>query len=144
MTPASDEHLLGEARLPAADQDFVTNLPDRLDQTLDGCTQGAIREAHTVLTELLTNAFRHAAPPYRVRLTAQHDGLLVRIAVTDGTGRSTEPWTLRRGLHVVRELCPSWGITPDPVDGTLGKTVWAELPVLVPPRSTQDAHRRRP
>lgn len=124
--------VLGEAHFPVADKGFLTALPEWVRDALTGCTPGAAGEARAVLTELLGNAFRHAAPPYRLRVTAERRGFLIRLAVTDGTGRGPSAWRLGRGLRVVRGLCPNWGITPDGVDG---KTVWAELPVLVPPGS---------
>lgn len=128
------ERVLGEAHLPVVDEHFLTALPDWLRDVLHGCTSGAISEAWTVLAQLLANAYRHAAPPYLVRVTAERQGFLIRLAVTDGSGRGGAAWDLRRGLRVVRGLCPSWGVTPDAGDGAHGKTVWAELLVLVPPR----------
>jgi hypothetical protein len=105
------------------------DLPTWLDVTLRGCTRGVVREAAYVLTELLTNARRHAAPPYRMWVAARHNGHLIRLAVDDGAAPPEQPWSFGKGLFVVRGLCPGWGVAP--AGG--GKTVWADLPVLVAP-----------
>lgn len=109
------------------DPDF--NLPAWLATPLRGCTQGVLREAAYVLTELLTNAQKHAAPPYRVWVAARSRHL-IRLAVDDGVAPPATLWPPGKGLFVVRGLCPSWGVLADGA----GKTVWADLPVLVGPR----------
>lgn len=143
--PGSVGRALDEVHLAAAETRFPAGLHGWLRDTLDGCTHGAIREAGTVLGELVTNAFRHAAPPYRVRLTTSRRGHLIRLAVADGAPGDAGGWRLGRGLLIVRGLCPQWGVMPDQVgtaSGTVdGKTVWAELPVMVPPSA---ATRREP
>lgn len=137
--PDVTARLPAEIHLASADPVFRTGLPTWLREPLDGCTPGAIREAAVVLGELLTNAFRHALPPYRVRVAALSDGHLIRLAVTDGSPGRADTWRLGRGLLVVRGMCPRWGIEPDRLpsaDGVVeGKTVWAMLRVLVPPSS---------
>ena len=132
--PGVAGHLPAEVRLAAADPDFRTGLPTWLRAPLDGCTPGAIREAAIVLGELVGNAFDHAEPPYRVAVTVRSYGHLVRLAVTDASPGGADGWRPRRGLRVVRGTCTRWGVTPVLVDGAVaGKTVWALLPVLVPP-----------
>lgn len=132
---------LDELHLEETEPHFLTGLHTWLRTALDGCTPGAIREAGTVLEELVTNAFRHAGPPYRVRLTASRGGHLIRLAVADGTPGDSDGWRLGRGLVIVRGLCLRWGVTPDQLDGTAGKTIWADLQVMVPPAT---AARREP
>lgn len=120
---------LGEARLAIADNTFLADLRAWLDGPLRGCTPGAIREATIVLGELVTNAFRHAQPPYTVRLSLPGSGNAVRMEVCDRTPSPATGWALARGLLVVRGLCPDWGVEHLPG----GKAVWAELPLLVQP-----------
>jgi hypothetical protein len=133
--------VLDEVHLAVAESCFPTMLHMWLCEELDGCTRGAIREATTVLRELVINAFTHAAPPYRMRLSASRTGHLIRLAVTDGGSADTREWRVGRGLLIVRGLCPRWGVMPDQVDGATGtvdgKTVWAELPVMVPPSAAR-------
>jgi hypothetical protein len=121
--------LLGEASLAAADEEFLAGLCRWVEEPLSGCTPGAVREATIVLGELVANAYRHAEPPFQVRLTLPEPGTAVRLEVHDGTASPATGWALGRGLHLVRGLCPDWGVEHRPD----GKAVWAELPVLVPP-----------
>jgi hypothetical protein len=97
---------------------------------LRGCTKGVVREAAYVLTELLTNAQKHAVPLYQVWVARRSGGHVIRLAVDDGAAPPAEPWPLGKGLLVVRGLCPGWGVEPS----AGGKTVWADLPVLIGPR----------
>lgn len=120
---------LADARLAAVTPRFLAELHVWLRAPLDGCTQTTHRTVGAVIGELVANAFRHAAPPYRVRLTTTRYGNLLRMAVTDGTPGTAERWTMGRGLRTVRGLCRRWGVVPE----AAGKTVWAELPVSVPP-----------
>lgn len=87
-----------------------------------------------VVSELLTNALRHARtagpawPPSPVRLGLVQPGPCVLCAVSDPSDQVPEPRELGclgesgRGLHVVASLSDGWGCTePTP----LGKVVWA-------------------
>lgn len=118
-------HQLADVRLAAVDPRFLARLHVWLRAPLEGCTQGTTRAAGVVVGELVANAFRHAAAPYRVRLTTTRYGNLLRMAVTDSTPGTAQRWRPGRGLHTVRELCRRWGV----VSEATGKTVWAELPV---------------
>jgi anti-sigma regulatory factor (Ser/Thr protein kinase) len=83
--------------------------------------------AALLVTELASNALRHAATPFTIRadLTPCH----LRVEVADGTG--DEPVELApapgeiggRGILLVNRLADHWGSerTPD------GKNVWFEL-----------------
>lgn len=134
--PDLSGQLLAELQLTTVEPRRLTSLHTWLQSPLDGCTPGAVREAATVLGELVANAFRHAVPPYRVRVTSAWSGHQLRLGVTDGTPADEwREWQLGRGLRVVRGICPQWGVDTDPVDG--GKTVWARLPVLVPPSTVR-------
>lgn len=134
--PDLSGQLLAELHLAAAEPRVHTSLHTWLQAPLNGCTAGAVREAATVLGELVANAFRHAVPPYRIRVTSAWSGHQLRLSVTDGTPADEwREWRLGRGLRVVRGICPQWGVEPDQVGG--GKTVWARLPVLVPPSTAR-------
>lgn len=117
---------LAEADLATVDPRFLAQLHTWLVAPLDGSTQVTYRAAGAVVGELLANAFRHAAPPYRVRLTTTRYGNLLRMAVTDASPGAADHWRLGRGLRTVRDLCRRWGVAPE----VAGKTVWAELPVI--------------
>jgi anti-sigma regulatory factor (Ser/Thr protein kinase) len=78
-----------------------------------------------VVSELVTNAIRHAEPPIQLRLI--HDNTLI-CEVSDGS--NTAPHLRRartydeggRGLLLVAQLTQRWGTR----QSTLGKTIWAE------------------
>ncbi|MFC4857741.1 ATP-binding protein [Actinophytocola glycyrrhizae] len=131
-----------EIRLATVDPGFRAALSTWLRAPLDGCTPGVIREAAFVLGELVANAFDHAAPPYRVRVADRSAGHIIRLAVTDSSPGRADAWPLGRGLRLVRGMCPRWGVEQarDAGGAVAGKTVWALLPVLVPPRGA--AHSR--
>ena len=87
-----------------------------------------------VVSELLTNALRHARPTAAawpqppVRLGLIHPGPCVLCAVSDPSDQVPEPrepdWLdeTGRGLHVVAALSDDWGCT---TPSRLGKVVWA-------------------
>jgi anti-sigma regulatory factor (Ser/Thr protein kinase) len=89
-------------------------------------------DAAVIVSELISNALRHARPlpsgDIRVAWTRQGD--LIQLAVTDG-GAMTEPRRARatlsslggRGLGIVETLADGWGVLHE--DG--GTTVWATL-----------------
>jgi anti-sigma regulatory factor (Ser/Thr protein kinase) len=90
-------------------------------------TQPAMREAGELLvSELTTNALRHAAGPFEVRVRAEPR---VRVEVRDSSTRLPTVRDLDateesgRGLHIVGELARAWG-TEERADG---KVVWFEL-----------------
>ena len=97
-----------------------------------GVAEPAICDATLVLSELTSNAVRHARPlrtQMQVAWTLS-DGTL-ELAVSDGGG-PTRPRTERppsvfslggRGLGIVNRLSRRWGVRSD----ELGSTVWAVL-----------------
>ncbi len=131
MTPdrTGSAHVLGEVSFAGVDPDFLTEVRSWVEAPLRGCTEGAVLGAAVVLGELVTNAFRHARPPFAVRLILPRSGSVVRLEVRDGMPSPTAGWPLGKGLRVVRTLCPDWGVEHQ-VDG---KAVWAELPLLTRP-----------
>lgn len=80
-----------------------------------------------VVSEMVTNAVRHAGPP--VALEIQTDGDEVLIAVKDGSPHRPRPRDAGleaeggRGLLLVDLLSVEHGVRPDPP----GKTVWAAV-----------------
>ncbi len=91
-------------------------------------------DAALVISELLSNALRHAQPlpGCNLRVAWRLDGGSVLISVTDG-GAQTRPelgmpsgsTTGGRGLRIVERLSRRWGARSDDE----GTTVWAEVPV---------------
>ena len=102
------------------------------------CASG-VTDAALVLSELLSNALRHAVPlpGSGVRVAWDLDADSVRVSVSDGGGLSrpelgepTSTTTGGRGLRIVARLSRRWGTLCDDE----GTTVWAE--VLVMPLQT--------
>lgn len=102
------------------------------DLTQRGVGDDLVDDAQIVVTELLTNAFRHARTlpdrTMRVRWKVRRESL--EVEVTDG-GSETTPtpapqgvWRdSGRGLRVVRALAHEWGSGED----RTGHVVWATL-----------------
>jgi len=104
-----------------------------------GVYEGAACDAGLVISELISNALRHASPlpgsAVKVSWTLLQDS--VEIAVSDGGGPTSpavnEPtnWAVGgRGLGIVSRLSLRWGVRgPEDGDGECPEiTVWAELP----------------
>ena len=95
------------------------------------CPEPVVEDTVTVISELVTNAVVHAAPPVLLRLALANppEGRTVRIEVSDGSTMrpQAQPRSMSspggRGLLIVRALAARYGVlvTAD------GKTVWAEL-----------------
>ena len=107
------------------------------DLTDAGVREATACDAGLVLSELISNALRHATPlpGSTVRVAWRlHDGRVV-IAVSDGGGptvpKVNEPGSSAiggRGLGIVERLSLRWGSYPVS-DGVGEMTVWAELPL---------------
>ena len=96
---------------------------------VDGRLEGpGCDEALLLVSELVTNAVLHAAPPVTVRLHISAHRF--RVEVTDGGSDLPvvrEPTRIDdrgRGMHIVAHLADRWGVDRIPNDG---KTVWAEV-----------------
>lgn len=93
-----------------------------------------------IVSELATNAIRHAGTGFSVEIALNREEL--RIAVVDvGDGKPTigsPPPTQPsgRGLRIVEMLSDRWGIIPSSPEE--GKTVWFSVKVKNPNRSLQD------
>ncbi|WP_369197153.1 ATP-binding protein [Streptomyces djakartensis] len=88
--------------------------------------------AALLVSELVTNALRHATGPIGVRLVRPPGpGGVLRVEVSDPLpdpprARAARPEDESgRGLQLVASSSRRWGTRP----GGLGKTVWFELPV---------------
>ncbi|MBX7555226.1 SpoIIE family protein phosphatase [Streptomyces sp. tea 10] len=111
----ADPSVVATARRRAARQLSVWGLRDAADST------------ELIVSELVTNAIRHAHPPIQLRLI--HDTALI-CEVSDAS--STTPHLRRaraldeggRGLFLVGQVAERWGTRHTPT----GKTVWAEQP----------------
>jgi anti-sigma regulatory factor (Ser/Thr protein kinase) len=100
-----------------------------------GVGEATACDAGLVVSELISNALRHATPlPGGIVRVAwrRHDDR-VEIAVSDGGGQTVpkvnEPGSSAiggRGLGIVERLSLRWGVRPA-VDGVREVTVWAEL-----------------
>lgn len=96
-------------------------------EALSAANDSTVDAVTLCVSELVTNALDHAAPPFELRLAC--DPRRVRIEVSDATTarpvpRVVEPSSLRgRGLQFVNDTAASWGVDAHPG----GKTVWAEF-----------------
>jgi anti-sigma regulatory factor (Ser/Thr protein kinase) len=105
-----------------------------------GVFDSAVADAALVISELLSNAIRHARPLHGswLRVAWTVDGGSIEVAVSDG-GSPTRPRPAHaprsslggRGISIVEHLSHTWGVRAD--EGML--TVWAILPA--PPASSQ-------
>ena len=104
-----------------------------------GVCASAVTDAALVISELLSNALRHARPlpGAGIRVAWELDPDSVRVSVSDGggptrpePGQLTPTTTGGRGLRIVARLSRRWGTLCDDE----GTTVWAE--VLVVPLET--------
>jgi anti-sigma regulatory factor (Ser/Thr protein kinase) len=83
-----------------------------------------------VVSELLTNAFLHGAPPVALEIDTDA-GLWVRVMISDASPTPPRPPPEQvtelliggRGLAIVEAVSSRWGWLPTPE----GKQVWCEL-----------------
>jgi anti-sigma regulatory factor (Ser/Thr protein kinase) len=102
-----------------------------LDDVPTGLPDGRLRDMHLLISELVTNAIRHAnlRTGDRIRLIVDLADDLLRVEVHDSGGgfmpREPEPNPERPsgwGLYLVSELSDRWG-----VDSDVSTRVWFEL-----------------
>ena len=98
-----------------------------LDRLPEGCADDADALV-LMLSELATNAVRHAATEYEVSVRVAGETGRVVVEVTDAAGGYPAPQEPAgdaphgRGLHIVRTLADAWGIEMQ--RDRRGKTVW--------------------
>ena len=102
--------------------------------TAAGMFDSVVGDVVLVVSELLSNAIRHARPlpGSKLLLAWTLDDGAVEVAVSDG-GAATRPITAHatvssiggRGLDIVEYLALSWGVRTDET----GLTVWAVLAI---------------
>jgi anti-sigma regulatory factor (Ser/Thr protein kinase) len=120
----------GVDMIPAA-RDFAARFLARLRESGTPVAPGREDHAVLVVSELVTNAHRHAPGPCRLELAAA-DGAL-RIAVTDTSPEHPRPRPPRpdriggHGLEIVLAMCHAIETFDEP--GEAGKTVRVTLPL---------------
>jgi hypothetical protein len=93
-----------------------------------GAASTLVDDVALLVSELATNAVRHADSSFTV--TVRASGSTLRVAVHDAmplAGTVDEAWLIPQPLHglsLVDALCTGWGVE----DAREGKLVWAELP----------------
>ncbi|WP_367322738.1 ATP-binding protein [Streptomyces sp. HUAS ZL42] len=113
---------VGRARTLLREQATSWKLPDEVTET-----------AVLLLSELMTNAYRHAkvSPGREIRTRCILETDRLRISVTDANDILPTPREPSsddesgRGLTLVAALADTWGMNPRPHG--IGKTVWFEL-----------------
>ncbi|KOV85135.1 ATP-binding protein [Nocardia sp. NRRL S-836] len=123
----SSEHVdlvLPEGMLPLAD------VRAQVRRLLLGMHENVVVDVMVVATELVSNAYHHAAPPRRVRVMSLPEREVVRVEVDDSTpgrfpqlGRMGFLGRRQRGLLLVNGLAQVWGHNRFPDL----KTVWADI-----------------
>ena len=97
-----------------------------------GVDPTVVDESEIVISELVTNAVRHARPlpDGKIRVSWSVRASVVEIDVTDGGGPTTphpaprSVWSAGgRGLRIVGSLAHDWGVR----ENTSGSTVWASM-----------------
>jgi len=92
-----------------------------------GAGEDTLLHSQLLVTELVTNAARHAQTPVEVTIATAVGR--VRIEARDGSAATPTPPqvdtpTRHRGLHLIEDLSEDWGVEPQ--DGG-GKVVWCEV-----------------
>jgi anti-sigma regulatory factor (Ser/Thr protein kinase) len=107
------------------------------DLAAGGIGDSAACDVALVISELLSNALRHAGPlsDGQIRVAWRLDPDSVQVSVRDGggptepeLGQPTQAATGGRGLRIVEKLSRGWGTSQDDE----GSTVWARVPVSRP------------
>ena len=99
-----------------------------------GVYDSAACDVSLVVSELFSNALRHAEPlpGAQIRVSWRIEADSVEVAVSDGggptrpeLGQPTLSATGGRGLRIVAKLSRGWGTS----HGDVGTTVWARVPI---------------
>ncbi|MBK5308209.1 MAG: MEDS domain-containing protein [Frankiaceae bacterium] len=88
-----------------------------------------VPDATLLVSELATNAMRHASSPFRAAITRSAGTLRISVEDLGSSEPRLRPADLERlggrGVALVDAMSMSWGCEPAPA----GKVVWCELPV---------------
>ncbi|MCA1708054.1 MAG: ATP-binding protein [Actinobacteria bacterium] len=94
---------------------------------LAGADDDTMLHAQLVVTELVTNAARHAQTPVELKIATAVGR--VRIEARDGSAATLTPHgdtpTRHRGLQLIEDLSDGWGVEAQHAGG---KVIWCELP----------------
>ncbi len=123
--------------VPAAPSAVAEARKNAVGQLASWGLSDAVFATELVVSELVTNAIRHATPPIQLRLI--HDTSLI-CEVSDASNTAPHMRRARaydeggRGLLLVAQLTQRWGTRPTPT----GKTIWAEqiIDPVQPPSAT--------
>ena len=87
-----------------------------------------VPDAALLVTELATNAIRHASSPFRVSVTRRPDAVRISVEDLGSDEPHLRPADLERlggrGVVLVDAMSLAWGVEP----AAAGKVVWCELP----------------
>ncbi len=116
LTLTADDTAPGQART------FLRRTHCRAHQTR------ALDDALLLVSELVTNAVRHGAPPITMHVTCDHNtGMTVRVSDTNPapptTGTADHEQESGRGVGLVDLLSDDWGVEA----AEAGKAVWFRL-----------------
>jgi anti-sigma regulatory factor (Ser/Thr protein kinase) len=131
MAADRSQRSLPPAKFPA-EAASITIARHRLDDFLHEVPENVRTTAALLVSELTSNAVRHARTHFSLCADVTPFGL--RVEVADGTReppvvKSPGSWERGgRGLMLVSELADSWGTDPIPD----GKLVWFELSLIHP------------
>ena len=108
---------------------------------LDSLPQSIADSVLLIVSELATNAIRHAGTGFRVEIDLELDELCISVADSgDGDPVIVSPPPTQpsgRGLQIVELLSDRWGIIP--ATPKQGKKVWFAVKVKEQHRPLQDA-----
>jgi anti-sigma regulatory factor (Ser/Thr protein kinase) len=86
-----------------------------------------LADTQLIVSELATNAIKHARTPFSVTLRREPSGLNIAVADSSRTQpilRDADPEALfGRGMHLVADVAERWGVDP----AGDGKIVWAHV-----------------
>jgi anti-sigma regulatory factor (Ser/Thr protein kinase) len=109
-------------------KESVSEARTHLRRVLEDQPQELVDVAELLTSELATNAIRHGASGFELKIEVDES---IRLEVRDtGVGRpavvAAGPHdSSGRGLGIVEALSSAWGV----ISSSVGKTVWCELPI---------------